>query len=284
MTTIVDGGALARTVREEAAAQFESAVATSGVTPLVAIVQLHGAESAEMYTRQLQRAFAAARVDVQVHELAADTSLDEAIRLVRTLSEDPAVHGVQIQTPLPPGLSLTDLTAALDPAKDLDGIHPQNLGLLAQGQPSVVPATPLGGLEILLRHGVDIVGAHAVVVGRSTSVGKPMALLLLQRHATVTICHTRTRDMASLVAQADILAVAAGRPGLVTAALIRPGAAVVDFGTNVVDGRVVGDVDPGAADRAGLFTPVPGGTGPMTTAMLVRNALGLYRRATGVEI
>lgn len=284
MATIVDGGALARAVREEAAAQFEAAVATSGVPPVVAIVQQHGADSAEMYTRQLQRAFRAAGVDVQVHELAADAPLDEATRLVRTLSDDPAVHGVQIQTPLPPGISLEDLTAALDPAKDLDGIHPQNLGLLAQARPSVVPATPLGGLEILLRHGVDIVGAHAVVVGRSTSVGKPMALLLLQRHATVTICHTRTRDMASLVAQADILAVAAGRPGLVTAVMIRPGAVVVDFGTNVVDGRVVGDVDPAGADRAGLFTPVPGGTGPMTTAMLVRNALGLYRRATGVEI
>ena len=121
-------------------------------------------------------------------------------------------------------------------------------------------------------------------MGRSTSVGKPMALLLLQHHATVTICHTRTRDMAGLVAQADILAVSAGRPGLVTPAMIRPGASVVDFGTNVVDEKVVGDVDPAAADRAGLFTPVPGGTGPMTTAMLVRNALELYQRALGVEI
>jgi methylenetetrahydrofolate dehydrogenase (NADP+)/methenyltetrahydrofolate cyclohydrolase len=172
---------------------------------------------------------------------------------------------------------------ALDPAKDLDGVHPQNLGLLAMAQPSVVPATPLGGLEILLRYEVPISGARAVVVGRSNSVGKPMALLLLQRDATVSICHTRTRDMAHLTAEADILAVAAGRPGLVTANMIRAGAAVIDFGTNVVDGKLVGDVEPSAADRAGLFTPVPGGTGPMTTAMLLSNALTLYLHATGVE-
>jgi methylenetetrahydrofolate dehydrogenase (NADP+)/methenyltetrahydrofolate cyclohydrolase len=171
----------------------------------------------------------------------------------------------------------------LDPAKDLDGVHPQNLGLLAMARPGVVPATPLGGLEILLHHEVAISGARAVVVGRSNSVGKPMALLLLQRDATVSICHTRTRDMASMIAEAEILAVAAGRPGIVTADMVTPGAAIIDFGTNVVDGKLVGDVDPAAAERAGLFTPVPGGTGPMTTAMLVRNALELYRRATGVE-
>jgi methylenetetrahydrofolate dehydrogenase (NADP+)/methenyltetrahydrofolate cyclohydrolase len=200
---------------------------------------------------------------------------------VRGLSSDPSIHGIQIQTPVPPQVPLAALLDALNPTKDVDGIHPTNAGLLAQGRPAVVPATPLGGLEVLLRHEVPISGARAVVVGRSTPVGRPMALLLIQRDATVTVCHTRTRDMGSVTRQAEILAVAAGRAGLVTADMVRPGAAVIDFGVNVVDGKPVGDVAPDVAEKANLFTPVPGGTGPLTTVMLLRNTLELYSRSLG---
>jgi methylenetetrahydrofolate dehydrogenase (NADP+)/methenyltetrahydrofolate cyclohydrolase len=213
--------------------------------------------------------------------LDATANLGEMTALLGSLCAAPDVHGIQIQTPLPPQLPLAQVVDALDPAKDLDGIHPYNSGLLAQGRAGIIPATPLGGLEILLRHEVPIAGARAVVVGRSTSVGRPMALLLLSRDATVTVCHSRTRDLPSVTQEADILAVATGRARLITPDMVRPGAVVIDFGVNVEEGKVVGDVDPDAAEKASLFTPVPGGTGPVTTAMLLRNALALYERALG---
>jgi methylenetetrahydrofolate dehydrogenase (NADP+)/methenyltetrahydrofolate cyclohydrolase len=218
-------------------------------------------------------------VVVDLHELPWEVSPDAAAGLIRSLSARRGIHGIQIQTPLPPQVPFGPLLAALAPSKDLDGVHPFNAGCLAQGNPSIIPATPRAGMEILLRYRVPLTGARAVVVGRSPTVGRPMALLLLQRDATVTVCHTKTTNLGDIVRQAEIVAVAAGRPGLVTADMIRPGASVVDFGTNVVDGKTVGDVDPAAADRAGLFTPVPGGVGPITTAMLLHNALTLYRRS-----
>jgi len=220
-------------------------------------------------------------VEADVHQLEASVDLADVTGLLSKLNGSAEIHGIQIQTPLPPQLPLAQVVDALDPAKDLDGIHPHNLGLLAQGRAAIVPATPLGGLEILLRHEVAISGARAVVLGRSTAVGRPMALLLLARDATVTVCHTRTRDLASVTREADILAVAAGRPRLVTADMVKPGTTVIDFGINVEDGKPVGDVDPAAAERASLFTPVPGGTGPVTAAMLMRNTLALYERALG---
>ncbi|MPZ13473.1 MAG: bifunctional 5,10-methylene-tetrahydrofolate dehydrogenase/5,10-methylene-tetrahydrofolate cyclohydrolase [Chloroflexi bacterium] len=279
MAIIVNGNTLARVIREESAHEFRALTSNSGVPPGAAIVQITEEASATVYTRHLQRAFTEAGVDVRLHVCPSTTAPDEAAALVRQLSGDSAIHAIQIQTPLPAQVSLESLLEELDPAKDVDGIHPLNAGRLAQGRPSIVPATPLGGLEILLHHRVEIAGARAVVVGRSVEVGRPMASLLLQHDATVTMCHSRTRALDALTREADILAVAAGRPGLVTGAMIRPGAAVIDFGTNVVDGKTVGDVQPDAADRAGLLTPVPGGTGPVTTAMLLRNTLLLFRRA-----
>jgi methylenetetrahydrofolate dehydrogenase (NADP+)/methenyltetrahydrofolate cyclohydrolase len=232
-----------------------------------------------MYTRQLQRVFSAAGIVVDLHELPWEVAPEEAASLIRTLSARRGLHGIQIQTPLPPQVPLERLLEALTPAKDLDGMHPFNAGCLAQGHPTIIPATPRAGMEILLRHGVPLTGARAVVVGRSPTVGRPMALLLLQHDATVTVCHSRTKNLGDTVRQAEIVAVAAGRPGLVTADMISPAASVVDFGTSVVDGKTVGDVDPAAAERASLFTPVPGGVGPITTAMLLHNALTLYRRS-----
>lgn len=283
MTTIVDGNAILREIQESSRDTFAKVAADRGIPPRVAVIQAGDDPGASLYTRHLKRNFETAGVAVDVHKLPVDATLPEAQEAIGRLSADPAIHGIQIQTPTPEHLPLRELVGALDPEKDLDGIHPLNAGLLAQGTPSIVPATPLGGLEILLRHKVPIEGARAVVIGRSAIVGRPMALLLLARHATVTICHTRTRDLPHITREAEILACAAGRAGLVGLEMVRPGAAVIDFGLNVVDGTVLGDVAPEAAERAGLFTPVPGGTGPVTSAMLLKNALVLYRRALGVE-
>jgi len=283
LATIVDGNALSRMLREEAAAHIAELVQAGNPQPSIAIVQSVGEEAAGVYTRRLQRFLSEAGVGVRVIELAADATLDEARPVVEQLSADVAVHAIQLQTPLGRNISLADVVDVLDPTKDVDGVHPRNVGLLAQGRPAIVPATPAGGMEILFRHDVPISGARAVVVGRSTTVGRPMAFLLLQRDATVTICHTRTVGLEDIISQADIVVAAAGRAGLVPAKAIRAGAAVIDFGTNVVDGKMVGDVEPAAAERASVFTPVPGGTGPVTVAMLLRNTLDLYRRAIGVD-
>jgi methylenetetrahydrofolate dehydrogenase (NADP+)/methenyltetrahydrofolate cyclohydrolase len=281
MTTVVDGNALAREIRTEISASFANLVSQGHPPPRVAIVQVGDDKSASMYTRRLQKSFTDNRVEVEVRQLAGDIDAAAAVQAVADLSRDSAIHGIQIQTPVPAEISLARLLEALDPTKDLDGIHPANAGLLAQGRPAVVPATPLGGLEILLRHQIEISGARAVVVGRSTPVGRPMALLLIQNDATVTVCHSRTRAMGDVTREADILAVAAGRAGLVTREMVRPGAAVIDFGVNVIEGKAVGDVAPDVAEIAGLFTPVPGGTGPLTTAMLLKNTLQLYSTAIG---
>jgi methylenetetrahydrofolate dehydrogenase (NADP+)/methenyltetrahydrofolate cyclohydrolase len=284
VATIVNGSALALEICEELGKSFAELITRSGVTPGLAIVQPEGDDAAAVYTRRLRRTFTNAGVDVAIHQVRAQAPAIESQRLIATLSADPAVHAIQILTPLPPTVLLGDLLTELDPAKDVDGIHPHNTGLLAQGRPGLVPATPLGGMEILRHHKVPIAGARAVVIGRSPTVGRPMALLLIQQDATVTVCHSRTKSLDVVVGEAEILAVAAGRPGLVTADMVRTGATVVDFGTNFVDDKLIGDVDPAAADRASLFTPVPGGTGPVTNAMLLRNALTIYRRAIGVDI
>jgi methylenetetrahydrofolate dehydrogenase (NADP+) / methenyltetrahydrofolate cyclohydrolase len=185
------------------------------------------------------------------------------------------VSGVMLHVPLPKHLDAAGAIARLDPRKDVDGVHPHSAGLLAQGLPGLVPNTPAGGMELLHRYGVPVQGRRAAVVGRSIVVGKPMALLLLQEHATVTICHSRTPDLAAVVREADIVVAATGKPGLITGAMIKPGATVVDFGVNTLDdGTLVGDVDfASAAEVAGAITPVPGGTGPVTNVMLLRNVL-----------
>ncbi|HEX9017124.1 MAG TPA: bifunctional 5,10-methylenetetrahydrofolate dehydrogenase/5,10-methenyltetrahydrofolate cyclohydrolase, partial [Chloroflexota bacterium] len=183
-----------------------------------------------------------------------------------------AVHGVIVQMPLPPHLNQDMATSLLSPLKDVDGIHPYNAGMLALGRPSFIPATPFGGLEILKRSGIDLKGKECVIVGRSNIVGKPMFFLLLQEHATVTICHSRTRDLAAVCRRADVLVAAIGKAKMITADYVKPGAVVVDFGINVVDGKIVGDVDFDAVKEiAGAITPVPGGTGPTTNAILLRN-------------
>ncbi|MBK9711634.1 MAG: bifunctional 5,10-methylenetetrahydrofolate dehydrogenase/5,10-methenyltetrahydrofolate cyclohydrolase [Kouleothrix sp.] len=273
--TILDGRALAKTLREELRARTHEFIAASGITPSLAVVQVAGDAASDRYVRTIQKACDDVGIAF-VHRLLAH-EISEALleQTIQALSADGAVSGILLQLPLPAGLSATSAIAQIDPRKDVDGVHPTSAGLLAQGLPCLIPNTPAGGMELLRRSGVTIAGTRAVVVGRSNIVGKPMALLLLHEHATVTIAHSRTRDLAAVVREAEIVVAAVGRPGLITGAMLRPGAVVVDFGINVLeDGCMVGDVDFDSASQvAGAITPVPGGTGPITNIMLLRNVL-----------
>lgn len=284
MTAILlDGRALAKTMREEVRAETQAFKASTDLTPTLAVVQVAGDAASDRYVRSIRKgcddvgiAFVERRLPLETTQGALEATLGE-------LSADTTVSGVLLQLPLPDGLSVSAAIARLDPRKDVDGAHPYNAGLLAQGLPGMIPNTPAGGMELLRRYHIPIAGKRAVVVGRSAIVGRPMALLLLQEHATVTICHSRTPDLAAVVREAEIVVAAVGRPGLITGAMLRPGAVVVDFGINVLDdGAVVGDVDFASASAvAGAITPVPGGTGPMTNVMLLRNVLQAARALLG---
>jgi methylenetetrahydrofolate dehydrogenase (NADP+)/methenyltetrahydrofolate cyclohydrolase len=237
--------------------------------------------ASDVYIRLKQRAAAEAGIDARDIRLDASTSEDEVLALVHDLNEDDEVDGVLVQLPLPAQIDEGRVIRTVDPVKDVDGFHHVNAGLLLAGTPGHVPGTPLGVLALLDEYGVGLQGADAVVIGRSDIVGKPAALLLLHRHATVTICHSRTRDLAAAAARADVLVAAVGVPGIVTPAMVKPGAAVVDVGINRTEDGLVGDVDPAVAERAGLLTPVPGGVGPMTIAMLLRSTVRAARYRLG---
>jgi methylenetetrahydrofolate dehydrogenase (NADP+)/methenyltetrahydrofolate cyclohydrolase len=215
------------------------------------------------------------------HRLPAEVDQDALLAMLVELNLDESVDGILVQLRLPDHIDQGLVLRAIDPAKDVDGFHPINRGLLSLGRPAFVPATPLGIMSLLAEYEVPVEGAHAVVVGRSEIVGKPTAQLLLAESATVTVCHSRTRDLARMTADADVLVVAVGRPGLVTVDMVKEGAAVVDVGMNRTETGLVGDVDPGVAERARYLTPVPGGVGPMTIAMLLRNAVQAARQRRG---
>jgi methylenetetrahydrofolate dehydrogenase (NADP+)/methenyltetrahydrofolate cyclohydrolase len=283
--TILDGRALAKTLREELQGEIQDIAAASGITPTLAVLQVAGDAASERYIRSISKACGDVGITF-VHRLRpADTPQALLEATMSELSNDGVVSGILLQLPLPSGLSAAGVISQLDPRKDVDGVHPTSAGLLAQGLPSLLPNTPAGGMELLRRSGIGLVGKNAVVVGRSNIVGKPMALLLLQEHATVTIAHSRTRDLAAVVRQADIVVAAVGRAGLITGAMLRPGAVVLDFGINVLaDGTIVGDVEfASAVEVASAITPVPGGTGPVTNVMLLRNVLQAARNAALVE-
>jgi methylenetetrahydrofolate dehydrogenase (NADP+) / methenyltetrahydrofolate cyclohydrolase len=275
---LLDGRAVARAVREEVAADLAGFRAAGWPAPRLAVVQVGEDPAAASYTRSIVRSFESAGLACTVERLPAGGAMSAVLEAIRRLSDDPAVHGILVQAPLPPPLSLAEAAAAMAPKKDVDGAHPLNAGLLALGRPAVAPCTPVGGLELLQRAEIPIAGRRAVVVGRGPTVGRPLALLLLGLDATVTVCHSRTPDLASFTREADILVAAAGRPGLIRAAMVKPGAAVLDFGVNDVDGQLVGDV---AFDEvreiAGAITPVPGGTGPVTNAVLLRQVVQAAR-------
>ncbi len=276
---LLDGRAVSRALRAEVATALADFRAAGGPQPRLAVVQVGDDPAATAYVRSIVRSCAGAEMACAVEALPADAAPDAVLALVRRLSGDPAVHGILIQAPLPPPLTLAEAAAAMDPRKDVDGAHPLNLGRLAQGRPTIAPCTPEGGVELLQRSGIAITGQRAVVVGRGPTVGRPLALLLLGLDATVTVCHSRTPDLGAVTRQADLLAVATGRPDLVRAEMVRPGATVLDFGVNEVDGRLVGDVAFDAVSEVvGAITPVPGGAGPMTNAVLLRHLLHAARR------
>jgi methylenetetrahydrofolate dehydrogenase (NADP+)/methenyltetrahydrofolate cyclohydrolase len=275
---MLDGRALAKTLREELRAECQ-ALADSGVVPTLAVVQAAGDAASDRYVRSIQKACAEVGIAFVHRVLPEDSAQSTLEASLRELSADPAISGILLQLPLPAALDPNGAIAQIDPRKDVDGVHPISAGRLLQGLPCLLPNTPAGGMELLRRNGIALSGRRAVVVGRSAIVGKPMALLLLQEHATVTIAHSRTQDLAGVVREAEIVVAAVGRAGLITGAMLRPGAVVVDFGINVLeDGTLVGDVDfASAAEVAGAITPVPGGTGPMTNVMLLRNVLRAAR-------
>ena len=269
----MDGKAVAARVRADVARDVEALGRPVGL----ATVLVGDDPASATYVRAKQRACAEAGIASFDHELSAETSEDALLSLVRELNADERVTGILVQLPLPAEIDEARVIAAVEPVKDVDGFHPLNAGLLLQGAPALVPATPAGVMELLRAYAVPLEGARAVMVGRSNIVGKPLALLLLAANATVTVCHTRTRELASLVREADVVVAAAGRAGTVRASMVKPGAAVVDVGINRVGDRIVGDVAEEVRDVAGLVTPVPGGVGPMTIAMLLANTVRASR-------
>jgi methylenetetrahydrofolate dehydrogenase (NADP+)/methenyltetrahydrofolate cyclohydrolase len=262
------GRELAQAIRTRTAAEV-----AAGPQPRLAVVVATDDEAGLWYVRSIAKAADGVGIAADVVDLGPSARPEQIRETLVRLSGDAGVHGLMLQTPLPPGASAQELAAAIDPRKDVDGANPLSLGRLAAGLPAFAPATAAAVLALLDHHGVALEGRRAVVVGRSTVVGKPLAHLLLDRNATVTVCHSRTRDLASVTSGAEVLVAAAGRAGLIGAEHVAPGAVVIDVGTNPTeDGGLTGDVDFDAvADKAGALTPVPGGVGPVTTALLLRH-------------
>ena len=278
---ILDGKAVAQKLLDQVREGVAKLQATHGVTPGLAVVLVGADPASAVYVRGKKNT--AASVGITSPDYAYPEGLRQGalLDLVDRLNADPTVHGILVQLPLPKGLDEDEVVRRISPSKDVDGLTPTNLGQLLAGAPAIVPCTPAGCLEVLDHYGAPLEGAEAVVVGRSRLVGKPLAQLLLARHATVTMCHTRTRDLAFHTRRADILCVAAGRPRMVTGDMIKPGAWVIDVGVNRLDtGKLAGDVDFASAENvAHAITPVPGGIGPMTIAMLMKNTLACAQRA-----
>ena len=272
---LIDGKTLAKRYRGRVKRDVRKFVEQQGRAPGLDVVLVGEDPASQVYTRAKERAAARAGIRGRLHKLPKDCSEPRLLAFVAELNADPQVDGILVQLPLPPHISADKVVDAIHPAKDVDGFHPLNAGLLSGGRPGLVPCTPLGCMHLLAHTGVDLQGKQALVVGRSNIVGKPMAQLLLAQHATVTIAHSRTADLAEHRAQADVLVVAVGRPEMVKGAWIKPGAVVIDVGINRnAEGKLIGDVETtAAAEKAAWITPVPGGVGPMTIACLLRNTL-----------
>jgi methylenetetrahydrofolate dehydrogenase (NADP+)/methenyltetrahydrofolate cyclohydrolase len=283
MAQILGGKVVAQKILAEVKAGAAALRERTGASPTLAVILVGDFAPSRIYIAGKKNM--AAEVGIASRDFLYPQGLAQAelLDLLRRVNADPAIHGILLQLPLPAGCDEDAAIAAIAPEKDVDGFHPMNLGRLLGGAPAVLPCTPAGVMEILDYYGVELKGAEAVVVGRSRIVGKPLAQLLLARHATLTMCHTRTRDLAAHTRRADVLCVAAGRPNVVTGDMVREGVVVVDVGINrLPDGRLVGDVDfESVAARARAITPVPGGVGPMTVAMLMRNTLEAARLQLG---
>jgi methylenetetrahydrofolate dehydrogenase (NADP+) / methenyltetrahydrofolate cyclohydrolase len=279
---IIDGKAIAARMRRELAEQVAEFQRQSGVTPHLAAVLVGDDPASAVYVRNKQRACEQAGLKSSLHNLPADTPEQDLLDLVGRLNDDESVHGILVQLPLPKHIDPTRVLDAVSPCKDVDAFHPENVGRIVQGRPRFLPCTPHGIQQLLIDSQTPVAGAHAVIVGRSEIVGKPMALLLMQKgeaaDATVTVCHSRTQDLPAICRTADILIAAIGRANFVTADMVKPGAVVIDVGINRVDDKLVGDVDfESVRNVASAITPVPGGVGPMTIAMLLKNTLTAAR-------
>lgn len=281
---IIDGKAMAEAVRREVA-RCAGDLTDRGVRPGLAVVLVGDDPGSQIYVRNKDRAATEAGLAVRTIRMGSDTDQATLRATVEELNADDLVHGILVQLPLPSGLDEREVIDAIDPAKDVDGLHPVNVAALIMGRPGLVPCTPAGCIEILDRHGVELQGKRAVIVGRSMLVGKPLFSLFLARHATVTVCHSRTENLAAVVGEGDIVVAAAGVAGLVKGDWIRPGAVVLDVGINRnAEGGLVGDVETAAAaEKASAITPVPGGVGPMTIAMLLRNTVIAAAQSIGVD-
>ena len=276
---LLQGGPIAAEIRAAVAEDVASFTQSRGRPPGLAVVIIGRDAPSTVYLEQILRGCEKVGIAGRFVELEGEATESSVAATIRGLNDDPTIDGVIVQMPLPPTIRLRSVVDAIDPAKDIDGIHPLNAGLLRLGYDGFLPATAHAAVEILRRSGIEIAGRDAVVIGRSAVVGMPAAFLLLREDATVTVCHRRTRDLAAHVRRADIVVVAAGRPGLITGAMLKPRAVVVDVGINVVDGRLVGDVDFASARQvAAALTPVPGGVGPLTNALLLTHLIRAAER------
>ena len=280
--TILDGKSLAGKIRSELSGEVAEFIQHHQVQPTLAAVLVGSDPASEVYVRYKRRDCDQTGMGSQLHRLAEDATEEELLKLIDRLNRDDGVHGILVQLPVPPQIQTESVLQAISPAKDVDAFHPENVGRMVQGRPRFLPCTPHGVQQLLLRNGVPIGGQNVVIVGRSDIVGKPLANMLIQRavggDATVTVCHSRTRDLPAVTRQADILVVAIGRPNFVTADMVKPGAVVIDVGINRTEEGLVGDVDfEPVAQIAGQITPVPGGVGPLTRTMLLVNTLKAAR-------
>jgi methylenetetrahydrofolate dehydrogenase (NADP+)/methenyltetrahydrofolate cyclohydrolase len=280
--TLLDGKLLAQQIRSELAEEVVEFIQNNGVVPKLAAVLVGDDPASEVYIRNKRKACDGVGIESELHRLPGSTTADELLQLIAKLNKDHEVHGILVQLPLPKQIDATRVLLAVSPLKDVDAFHPENVGRLVQGRPRFLPCTPYGVQQLLVRNKVETAGRHVVVVGRSDIVGRPLSIMLSQKgpggDATVTLCHSRSRDLPAIARQADILIAAIGRPKFITAEMIRPGAVVIDVGINRTEAGLVGDVDFEAArEVAGAITPVPGGVGPLTIAMLLTNTLSAAR-------
>ena len=285
---ILDGKAIAKQIQAEIKTEVAAFVEQSGVTPTLAAVLVGEDPASQVYVRNKERACKRAGLNSQLHRMSSDSTTEQVLAKVNALNDDPSVHGILVQLPLPEQVDSLLVLDAVDWRKDVDAFHPTNVGLISQGRPRFLPCTPHGIVQMLHRSGVTTEGKNVCVIGRSDIVGKPMALMLVQRssamgsemaNATVTMCHSRTPDLPSVTRQADIVIAAVGRANFVTADMVKPGAVVVDVGINRTDDGLVGDVDfPAVSEIASWITPVPGGVGPLTVTMLLRNTFSAAKQ------
>jgi methylenetetrahydrofolate dehydrogenase (NADP+)/methenyltetrahydrofolate cyclohydrolase len=275
MAEIIDGKKVSEHIRSQIAKGVEKLKQETGITPGLAAVLVGDDPASEIYVRNKRRACSSTGIYSEEHKLPLETTEEELLTLVDKLNNDPKIHGILVQLPLPDHINVTRVLRAVSPLKDVDGFHPYNVGLLVEGNPRFIPCTPHGIIKMLEFYNIDISGKQAVVVGRSNIVGKPVSMLLLHRHATVTVCHSRTKPLDEVTRRADILVAAIGRANFITADMVKEGAVVIDVGINRnEEGKLTGDVDfEAVSQKASYITPVPGGVGPMTISMLLWNTL-----------